>query len=138
MFVSQLSWDLWQGNQDHGDVVVVTDWAQVQGAIAALDGRSRTLVTLEADGETHMAIGGGGEAGYVAYVTFDNEVFEYLVDRDCGEKGRVAIVVGGQEGDYSRRYAVGLALVLEAARLFVEAGEVDRSVWEKDNVFELV
>jgi hypothetical protein len=33
---------------------------------------------------------------------------------------------------------VGLALVLEAARLFVEAGEVDRSVWEKDNVFELV
>jgi Immunity protein Imm1 len=138
MFVSQLSWDLWQGNQDHGDVVVVTDWVQVQGAIAALDGRSHTLVMLEAEGETHMAIGGGGATGYIAYVTFDNEVFEYLVDRDCVGKGRVAIVVGGQEGNYSQRYAVGLALVLEAARLFVEAGEVDRSVWEKDNVFELV
>jgi hypothetical protein len=134
MFVSQLSWDLWQGNQDHGDGVAVIDWEQVKGAIATLDGRSRTLVLLEAEGETHMAIGGGGATGYVAYVTFDNEVFEYLVDRDCVDKGRVPIVVGGQEGNYSQRYAVGLALVLAMARLFVEEGEVDRSAWEMDNV----
>jgi hypothetical protein len=134
MFVSQLSWDLWQGNQDYGDLVAVTDWEQVQGAIAALDGRSRTLVILEADVDVHMAIGGGA-ASYVVYVTFDNETFEYLVDRDCVGKGRVAIVVGGQEGNYSQRYAVGLALVLESARLFVENGEVDRLAWEMDNVF---
>jgi hypothetical protein len=134
MFVSQLSWDLWQGNQDYGDLVAVTDWEQVQRSIAALDGRSRTLVMLAA-AETHMAIGGGGATGYIAYVTFDNEVFEYLVDRDCVGKGRVAIVVGGQEGNYSQRYAVGLALVLESARLFVEKGEVDRLAWEMDNVF---
>jgi Immunity protein Imm1 len=114
--------------------MVIWYWEQVQGAIAALDGRSRTLVILEADLDAHMAIGGGGATGYVVYVTFDNETFEYLVDRDCGEKGWVAIVVGGQKGDYPQRYATGLALVLEAARLFVEKGEVDRSAWEMDNL----
>jgi Immunity protein Imm1 len=135
MFVSQLSWDLWQGNQDYGEMVAVTAWEQVQRAIAALDGRSRTLVILEADVDAHMAIGGGGATGYVVYVTFDNETFGYLVDRDCGENGRIAIVAGAQEGNYSQRYAVGLALVLESARLFVEKGEVDRFAWEMDNVF---
>ncbi len=139
MFVTNLSWDEWEGNHDRGAVVAATSWQQVEAKIVALDGRSRTLVTLETDGEAHMAIGGGANDRYVVYVTADNAVFEYLVERSpIGGDESVAIVVGGQVGDYLVRRCVGLPMVLAAARLFVEAGRWERSVWERDDVFELV
>jgi Immunity protein Imm1 len=139
MFITNLSWDEWEGNHDRGEVVAATSWEQVEAKIVALDGRSRTLVTLETHGEAHMAIGGGAHDRYVVYVTADNAVFEYLVERSAiGGDESVAIVVGGQVGDYLARRCVGLPMVLAAARLFVEEGRWERSVWERDDVFELV
>jgi hypothetical protein len=137
MFITNLSWDEWEGNCDRGGVVPASSWAQVKERIEALDGRSRTLVTLEAEGEMHMAIG-GGDACYVVYVTFDNEEFEYLVEGAGEGDEMVSVVVGGQLGDYLGRRCVGLSMVLQAARLFAEEGKVERSVWERDDVFELV
>ena len=133
MFISNLSWDLWEGNHDRGETIAVTNWNQIDEAIAALDGRSRTLVTLEGEGEVHMAIG-GGDGRYVVYVTFDNEEFEYLVDRSQVGHGRFNLMVGGQMGDYLERWCVELPIVLQAARLFAETGQVERSVWERDLV----
>jgi hypothetical protein len=92
---------------------------------------------LEGEGETHMAIG-GGDACYVVYVTFDNEEFEYLVEGAGEGDEMVSVVVGGQLGDYLGRRCVGLSMVLQAARLFAEEGKVVRSVWERDDVLELV
>lgn len=58
MFVSKFSVEDWQGNQNKGYVQPVKEWQEIEKAIAQLDGHYKTLVTLEADGETHMAIGG--------------------------------------------------------------------------------
>jgi Immunity protein Imm1 len=135
MFISTVSWDEWDRNYNRGDVISVTTWDEVRSKIESLDGRSRTLVTLEGDGEVHMSIGGGA-GRYVVYVTFDNEEFEYLVDRSRDGSEVESIVVGGQMGDYAGRLCVGLPIVLRAARLFGETGEVERSLWERDDVLE--
>lgn len=137
MFISKLSWDEWDGNHDRGDVMAVTTWDEVRSNIEALDGRSRTLVTLEGSGEVHMAIGGGA-GQYVVYVTFDNESFQYLVDRSRDGDEMESIVVGGQMGEYAARRCVGLSIVLQVAQLFLERGEVVRSLWERDDVLEFV
>ncbi len=135
MFISTVSWDEWDRNYNRGDVMAVTTWDEVRSKIEALDGRSRTLVTLEGDDEVHMSIGGGA-GRYVVYVTFDNEDFEYLVDRSRDGSEMESIVVGGQMGDYVGRLCVGLPIVLQAARLFGETGEVERLLWERDDVLE--
>ncbi len=135
MFISTVSWDEWDRNYNRGDVMAVTTWDEVRSKIESLDGQSRTLVTLEGDGEVHMSIGGGA-GRYVVYVTFDNEEFQYLVDRSRDGSEMESIVVGGQMGDYAGRLCVGLPIVLRAARLFGETGEVERSLWERDDVLE--
>lgn len=143
MFVSKLSWDEWDGNHDRGNVIEVTTWDEVRSKIEALEGRFRTLVTLEGAGEVHMAIGGGA-GRYVVYVTFDNESFQYLVDRSRDGGEMASIVVGGQMGEYTARRCVGLSIVLQVAQLFVEQGEVVRfpsgeatpTLWERDDVLE--
>jgi len=47
-------------------------------AIQALDGKTRTLLTLEVNGDHYMAVGGGGTR-YVVYMTLDNRRFKNLV-----------------------------------------------------------
>ena len=42
----------------------------------------------------------------------------------------------GHIGDYAGRLYVELPIVLRAARLFGETGEVERSFWERDDVLE--
>ena len=59
MFISKFSTEDWQGNQNHGSIEEAIDWREIETAIRELDGHRRTLVTLETDGETHMAIGSG-------------------------------------------------------------------------------
>jgi Immunity protein Imm1 len=134
MFISTVSWDEWDRNYNRGDVMAVTTWDEVRSKIEALDERLHTLVILARD-EVHMSIGGGA-GRYVVYVTFDNEEFEYLVDRSRDASEMESIVVGGQMGDYAGRLCVGLPIVLRAARLFGETGEVERSLWERDDVLE--
>ncbi|MGA1410109.1 MAG: hypothetical protein ACO37W_10280, partial [Prochlorotrichaceae cyanobacterium] len=79
MFISKFSVEDWQGTQNKGSVQAAKNWQQIQEAIEQLDGRRRTLVTLETDGEAHMAIGGGATR-YFIYVTFDNEEFYYVAN----------------------------------------------------------
>ena len=102
-----------------------------------LDGHRRTLVTLETDGETHMAIGGGANK-YLVYVTFDNENFSYLINPTKSGDAET-LVVGGQEGIYPGKWCVDLTIALKAAKSFVELGSIEKSViWERDEVAEAV
>jgi hypothetical protein len=71
MFISKFSVEDCQGNQNKGSVQPVREWRQIEAAIRQLDGHHKTLVTLEAEGETHMAVG-GGKGKYSVYLTFDN------------------------------------------------------------------
>jgi Immunity protein Imm1 len=135
MFISKFSTEDWQGNQNHGLIEEAKDWGEIEAAIRELDGHRRTLVTLEAEGETHMAIG-GGTGKYLVYVTFDNENFNYLVNPTKLDNAET-LVVGGQEGIYPAKWCVDLTTTLRAAKSFVEFGAISKSVvWERDGIAE--
>ena len=137
MFISKFSTENWQGNQNYGSIKEAVNWREIEAAIRELDGHRRTLVTLETDGETHMAIGGGASK-YLVYVTFDNENFSYLINpTNLGDAE--TLVVGGQEGIYPGKWCVDLAIAIRAAKSFAEIGSIDKSViWERDEVAEAV
>jgi Immunity protein Imm1 len=141
MFISKFSTEDWQGNQNHGFLEEARVWEDIEAAIRELDGHRRTLVTLEAEGETHMAIG-GGTGKYLVYVTFDNENFNYLVNptnlvNPTKSDNAETLVVGGQEGIYPAKWCIDLTTTLRAAKLFAEFGTVEKSVvWDRDGVAE--
>jgi hypothetical protein len=134
MFISKFSVEDWHGNQNQGSLQPVLGWPEIETAIKALDGQRQTLVTLETDAETHMAVGGGTDA-YVVYVTFDNETFHYLIDPSQPDIDQ-DVIVGGQAGRYPARLCVAIDVVLKAAKMFAELGILEKSViWEQDGVF---
>jgi hypothetical protein len=137
MFISKFSSEDWQNNQNTEVLHPATNWQEIEKAIQELDGKHRTLVTLETDGEAHLAIGGGPDK-FIVYLTFDNEVFYYL----CGfTKSNLeeSLLVGGQEGLYPAKFCVEIDLILQVAKTFAEFGAMDQTVvWEKEGVLELV
>ncbi len=137
MFVSKFSVEDWQGNQNKGCVQLVKEWGEIEKAISQLDGHRKTLVTLEADGETHMAIGGGKDK-YVVYLTFDNEQFYYIVELSKSE-AEENLTVGGQKGFYPTKLCIDINTALKAAKTFAEIGAMEKSViWESDGVVATV
>ncbi|WP_375468242.1 Imm1 family immunity protein [uncultured Nostoc sp.] len=137
MFISKFSVEDWIGNQNRGSVEQAQSWLEIEAAIKELDGHRKTLVTLETDGETHMAIGGGIQK-YVVYVTFDNENFYYLVDLSKSNTDET-VIVGGQEGVYPAKSCIDLNTTLKAAKTFAELGIMEESViWKQDRVVEPV
>ena len=132
MFVSDLSVEKWVGSRNEGELIENPDWNQIEAAIRELDGKSRTLVTLAADDETYMTIGGGESGKYVVSVTFDNLSFHNLVDLSKPDETE-KLVVGGQEGIYLAKICVDLLRCLLAARTFAELGKLDSLlVWQED------
>jgi len=137
MFISKFSSEDWQNNQNTEVIHPAKNWQEIEKAIQELDGKHRTLVTLETDGEAHLAIGGGLDK-FIVYLTFDNEVFYYL----CGfAKSNLeeSLVVGGQEGLYPAKFCVEIDLILQVAKTFAEFGTMDQTVvWEKEGILEPV
>jgi hypothetical protein len=132
MFILDLSVEKGVGNRNESDFIENPYWSQIEAAIHELDGKIKTLVTLGANDDTYMTIGGGEAGKYVVSVTFDNISFHNLVDLskpDATEK----LVVGGQEGIYPAKMCVDLLRCLLAARTFAESGELDRLlVWQEE------
>jgi len=137
MFISKFSSEDWQNNQNNEVVHPAKNWQEIEKVIRELDGKHRTLVTLETDGEAHLAIGGGPDK-FIVYLTFDNEIFYSL----CGfAKSNLeeSLVVGGQEGLYPAKFCVEIDIILQVAKTFAEFGTMDQTVvWEKEGVLELV
>lgn len=138
MFVFELSLEKWVGNRNEGGLIENPDLSQIELAIRHLDGKSKTLVTLGADDEAYMSIGGGESGKYIVSVTFDNIDFHNLVDlskSDTTEK----LVVGGQEGIYPAKMCVDLLPCLLAARTFSASGQLDTLLcWEEDKALVMV
>lgn len=138
MFVLDLSVEKWAGNKNENDFIENPNWNQIEVAICELDGKSKTLVTLGANDETYITIGGGELGKYVVSVTFDNISFLNLVDlskTDTTEK----LIVGGQEGIYPAKMCVDLLPCLLAARTFAESGKLDSLLsWQEDESLVLV
>jgi hypothetical protein len=72
MLIARYSIEHRIGDRNHGEVITVRDWTAIETAIRELDGQRKTLVTLETDDKTHLAIGGGNENNYIVYATFDS------------------------------------------------------------------
>ncbi|MDJ0619739.1 MAG: Imm1 family immunity protein [Calothrix sp. MO_192.B10] len=137
MFITKFLVENWIENQNKGCVKQAHSWQEIESAIRELDGHHKTLVTLETDGETHMAVSGGQEK-YVVYVTFDNESFYSLIDPSKSDI-EVSLIAGGQEGIYPAKSCVDLNTTLKAAKAFAEFGTMEESViWETDEAFEQV
>ncbi|MEG4323233.1 MULTISPECIES: Imm1 family immunity protein [unclassified Microcoleus] len=132
MFVLNLSAENWVGNQDECELIESPTWNQIEKALRDLNGKTKTLVTLGADDESYMSIGGGESGKYIVNITFDNVSFYNLVEPskpDAIEK----LVVGGQEGNYSAKMCVNLETALLAAQTFTASGELQRSLsWEEE------
>ena len=132
MFVLELSVEKWVGNRDDGDFIENPTWQQIESAIGELNGTTQTLVTLGADEEVYMSIGGGARGKYIANITFDNLTFHNLVNRSQVEEVQ-QLVVGGQLVNYQAKICVDLQTALLAAKTFALAGELEESVsWEVD------
>lgn len=140
MFVLDLSVEKWVGNRDEGDFIENPTWQQIESAIGELNGTTQTLVTLGADEEIYMSVGGGAGGQYIVNVTFDNLTFYNLVVRDSGTEFYRSqpeevqqLLVGGQLGNYQAKICVDLQTALLAAKTFALAGELEESVsWEVD------
>ncbi len=138
MFVLDLSVEKWVGNKNEGYVEDNPNWRQIETAIRELDGKSKTLVTLGAEDDTYMSIGGGESGKYVVTVTFDNINFQNLIDSTKPDKLE-KLVVGGQEGTYQNQMCVDLNTVLLVAKTFAELGELEQSVfWQEDQSLVIV
>ncbi len=137
MFITKFSVEDWINNQNLGCTKPASVWSDIELAIRSLDGQTKTLVTLETEGETHMSIG-GGQGKYVVYATFDNETFYSLIDPSKSDQNE-SIVIGGQKGLYSTKSCVDLEIVLQSAKKFAESGKMlNSAVWENDRVAEMV
>jgi hypothetical protein len=107
-------------------------YRQIEQGIRELNGTSKTLVTLGADDECYMSIGGGESGKYIVNITFDKVSFHNLVvpsKTDAIEK----LVLGEQEGNYSARMRVNLETALLAAQTFPVSGQLPISLsWEEE------
>ncbi len=130
MFAKYLAVDRWNGTKNEETEIVAPTVHEIEQAIRDLDASVRTLVTVGAGGDVHMAIGGGA-GRYLVYATYDNQTFHSLVDLSAGSRGSQLLFVGGQEGDYPGHQVVGMELAIRAARAFAEAGMLDPELhWE--------
>ena len=135
MFVSNLTIENWVGNKDESTVIENPSWQEIETAILELNGKSKTLVTLGADEETYMSIGGGEAGKYIVNVTFDNMSFYNLGNFSKSEQIE-KLVVGGQVGDYPEKMCINLQTVLLASKTFAELGKLEESVnWEEEKTF---
>lgn len=129
--VSNLSKEKWLGNKCQDDLINEPNSRQIEAAIRKLDGTNHTLVTLGADEETYMSIGGGA-GKYVVTVTFNNLDFYILVDLSRSNDIE-KLVIGGQRGNYPAKQCIDLLRCLLAARTFALEGKVDELLtWIED------
>ena len=131
MFVLDITTEKWVGNKNQADLIEKPNWNQVEAAIRELDGANHTLVTLGADEESYMSIGGGA-GKYLVTVTFNNLDFYILADLSKSNDIE-KLVIGGQEGNYPANQCVDLLRCLLAARTFALEGKLDELlIWIED------
>lgn len=133
MFISKFSSEDWQNNQNNEVLHLAQNWQEIEEVIRELDGKHRTLVTLETDGEAHLAIGGGPDK-FIVYLTFDNEVFYHLLNF-AKSNLEETLVVGGQAGLHPTKSCVGIDMAIQVAKTFAKFGKKDKScIWKKEGV----
>jgi Immunity protein Imm1 len=130
MPVRRLIGDKWEGISNEEEIIENPTSFQFKRMFDRMDAKTYTMLTLQSDGECHLAIGGGA-GQYVVYATFDNHVFWNLVRREGGS-GTVMLNAGGQEGDYPARQIIDAEQTRQAGLSFLQSGQLDQALtWEK-------
>jgi hypothetical protein len=124
MYVSSLATDLWEDARCENDEVSNPSWEDIENAIRDLDGKSRTIVSLQGEDEAHLVVGGGSSGRYLVYATFDNKHFSTLSNGRAASS-KMRLYIGGQVGEYADNLIVDIACALSAARCFSEFGQLD-------------
>jgi hypothetical protein len=128
MYIQRITADNWEGVLNHEETVDAPDLHELERLLRRLDGSKYTMITLIGERDAHLAVG-GGSGRYVVYATFDNDTFWNLCSAEA--EGVVLLNIGGQEGDYASKQVVSMDVAFQAARKFLEAGELDDSLrWE--------
>jgi hypothetical protein len=129
MYGKVLTKDSWRGVACDEHVVSNPTEADLVEAIDALDGKVHTIAIVGAEGDAHLAVGGGRDR-FVVYATYDNATFHNL-KRLRGGEAIVRLVVGGQEGEYPADQVVDRDQAVRAATRFLLDGRLgDDLGWE--------
>ena len=134
MSIDRASCDGWVAGKDVGQVVENPTWEDVKQMILSLDGWNRTLVTFgNYDEGYYMAVGGGDNRKFIAYVSYDEEERLYNLTNQNGDKNEfVELVIGGQRGRFPADTCVSQDMVLSAAKVFFETHELAPDMkWEE-------
>ncbi len=129
MFVREIHEDDWQGVFSNDSEVPCERLEQVVNGLRKLNGDNKTTVVLSRDEDNYLIAGGGNDGFYICNVCLAGSM-AYLIDPNQGA-GNIALVAGGQEGDYPRSYAVTLDDLLLAAETFATKGVLNETLtWE--------
>ena len=134
MFIKFIFADDWQDRIDHGIGVANPTWDQVRHAIAALDGKRKTMLTIsdKEGSDQYMLVAGQWDGRCLVNATKNNLDFSSLLD-PSRTSGSMPLFVGGQHGEYEERKCVPLAWAFEAAQHFYEMGELKSCMnWVSD------
>ncbi len=134
MRIERACYDCWQEGKDTGAEIENPAWQDVERMILNLDGWHKTLVTFgNYDEGFYMAVGGGKNGKFIAYVSCDDEERIYnLVNKNAVENSMEELVVGGQRGLFPAKSCVAQKMVLAAARYFFEKQEPAPAMdWEE-------
>ncbi len=115
--------------EDDGAFEFVMDpqWAPITTAVNALDGQGKTLVCLEGDRNTHMDIAGGGAAGCVVALTYDNEKYYTLIN-PAAAGHNIPVKIGSESREYPAEMLVSREIALKAAKAFAQTGVAEPSL----------
>ena len=122
----KLSCDRWLGMHCADWEVESPRWPDVETSIRRLDQAEFTVVTLELDGEAHLAVGGGA-GGYIVYETPDNFTFFNLLSEQAGNDS-VIVAIGGQEAPYPAIQVVDIETALRAAHTYWQSQQRDSTL----------
>ncbi|WET81030.1 hypothetical protein P3102_07295 [Amycolatopsis sp. QT-25] len=120
----------WHGQKVESRLIENADIAQMRDSVDALDNKVTTEVTVEQADESYLVIGGGDGRYHVAYGNADDD-FRTLQDesRPAGEE---KLVTGGQLGVFHSASIVGKPLAVRAAETFIATGELDKTLFWKE------
>lgn len=120
------------GVRDEGIEYDTSDMARALDAISNLNGRQRTVVSLQ-KGHLVLTVGGGDDGRYIAFLAVnEDEQFFNLVDREADGAKQYEVTTGGQAADFPARQCIDLQAARTAATYFLMSGAMNPAQsWEE-------
>lgn len=124
-------WDEWSGVHSKESSLRDATWADIARLIQRLDARKHTIVTVSADEDNYLMVG-GGNGKFVVTVTQGGDRFFDLIRSEPINVSIVRMNVGGQEGEYPADQVVDENAAVACAMTYLKGGKLDeRFTWRE-------